>query len=140
MRARRNGAHGQRIRTSRTRPDIGREVAHIVGSAQSCVARVVGLGPLILFSTETGDAWLLDWEDGRALCLARGGAPQLVNITDTESHFAIEWTSDYRIDGDLMTFEHDSGKLVSVQGYPTSLIMQTARRLAQERGGGLTRG
>ena len=79
------------MRTSRTKPDIGREVADIVASAQSGVARVVGLGPLILFSTETGDAWLLDWEDDRALCLARGGAAQQVNITDTESQFAIEW-------------------------------------------------
>jgi len=138
MRARRKRAHGQGTRTSRTKPDIRREVTDIVASAQSGLARVVGLGPLILFSTETGDAWLLDWEDERALCLARDGAPQQVNITDTESRFAIEWTSAYRIDGDVMTFEHDHGRVASVQGYPTPLIMQTARRLAEERGGGLT--
>ena len=138
IRARRKMAHGQRMRTSRGKPDIGREVADIVARAQSGVARVVGLGPLILFSTETGDAWLLDWEDERALCLARGGVRQQVNITDTESQFAIEWASGYRIDGDVMTFEHDSGRVASVQGYPTAVIMQTARRLAEERGRGLT--
>ena len=123
----------QRMRIGRTRPDIGREVADIIASAQSAVVRVVGMGPLILFSTETGDAWLLDWEDERALCLARGGAPQEVNITDTEDQFGIEWTSDYTINGDVMTFEHHSGAVTSVQGYPTHLILQTARRLAEER-------
>ncbi len=39
-------------------------------ASQSNVARVVGLGPLILFSSGTGDAWLLDWQDESALCLA----------------------------------------------------------------------
>lgn len=121
------------MRTSRTKPDIAREVADIVASAQSGVTRVVGLGPLILFSAATGDAWLLDWEDERALCLASGGAPQHVNITDTESQFAIDWTCGYRINGEVMTFEHDSGGVASVQGYPTAVIMDTVRRLAEDR-------
>jgi hypothetical protein len=140
VRARRKRAHGPSIRTSRVRPDIGREVADIVASAQSGVARVVGLGPLIFFSTKTGDAWLLDWEDERALCLARGCTPQHVNITDTQSQFGIEWTSAYRIDGDVITFEDDSGRAVAVRGYPTPFIIETARRLAEERASGLTRG
>jgi hypothetical protein len=103
------------------------------------VTRVVGLDRLILFSTETADAWVLDWEDERALCLAQGGTLQKVNITETEKEFAIEWSSRYKIDGDLMVFEHDAGRVTSVQGYPTEVIMQTAGRLAEERGGGLTR-
>jgi len=75
------------------------------------ITRVVGLGPLILFSTDTGDAWLLDWQDERALCLARGGTPQKVNIVETENDFAIEWTSDYRITGDVMTLQDGTGKV-----------------------------
>ena len=74
------------VRVSRTKPDIGREIASIIGSAQANVARVVGLGPLILFSTETGDAWLLDWQDDTALCLARLGVQQQFTITDTARH------------------------------------------------------
>ncbi len=119
------------MRVSRTKPDIRREVAHIIASAQSNVARVVGLGPLILFSSDTGDAWLLDWQDKSALCLARGGVQQQFGITDTEHQFAIEWTSDYKITGDLMTFRDTSGRAVSIHGYPTDAILQTARRLAQ---------
>jgi len=119
------------MRMSRTKPNIRREVAHIIASAESGVARVVGLGPLILFSTETGDAWLLDWQDERALCLARNGAPQRVSITEAERNFAIEWTSDYKIDDEVMTFEDNAGRVVSIHGYPTAAILQTARRLAQ---------
>ena len=120
------------MRVSRTKPNIARETAHIITSAQSGVARVVGLGPLILFSSDTGDAWLLDWEDKSALCLARDGVKQEFNITETEQQFAIEWTSDYEIIGDLMTFRDTSGKVVSIQGYPTAVILQTARRLAED--------
>jgi hypothetical protein len=118
------------MRVSRTRPEIEREVAHIIGSAQGGITRVVGLGPLIFFSTETGDAWLLDWQDERALCLARGGTSQKANIVETENDFAIEWTSDYRIQGDVMTFQHGTGRVESIHGYPTAAILQTTQRLA----------
>jgi hypothetical protein len=35
----------------------------------------VTVGPLVLFSTETGDAWLLDPADHLAARLARDGVP-----------------------------------------------------------------
>jgi hypothetical protein len=120
------------MRVSRTKPNVVRETAHIISSAQSGVARVVGLGPLILFSSDTGDAWLLDWQDKSALCLARGGVQQKFHITETEQQFAVEWTSNYEIIGDLMTVRDTSGKAVSIQGYPTAAILQTARRLAED--------
>ena len=87
---------------------------------------------MILFSSDTGDAWLLDWQDKSALCLARGGVKQEFNITETEQRFAIEWTSGYEIIGDVMRFRDTSGKAVSIQGYPTAVILQTARRLAED--------
>jgi hypothetical protein len=136
MRGKRKRAGREGMRSRRSKPEIGHEVAGIIASAQSGVVRVVGLGPLILFSTDTGDAWLLDWQDERALCLARGGVAQDVNITETESQFAIEWTSDYRISDDVITFQHDSGRVVSVQGYPTQVITETVRRLAEDQAAG----
>lgn len=41
------------------------------------------LGPLLFFSTETGDAWVLDPADHLALCLARDGEPLPANIIET---------------------------------------------------------
>jgi hypothetical protein len=46
------------------------EVRYIQNKAAEHDGRVVSLGPLILFSTDTGDAWLLDVADQLAAPLA----------------------------------------------------------------------
>ena len=127
MRSRRRGTARSDTRITRTTPRIQHEVKHIIESAVSGQVRVVGLGPLIFFSTPAGDAWLLDHEDGRALCLTRQGLPQKVNITETATDFAIEWTASYRITRGTMTIQDDSGQVVSVHGCPTDAILHTIR-------------
>ncbi len=42
---------------------VPREVDYIVAQAAASDAQVVTLGQLLVFSTQTGDAWLLDPED-----------------------------------------------------------------------------
>src|SRR6267143_7144300 len=49
------------------------EVRDIQGRATDHHGRFVTIGQLVLFSTETGDAWLLDPADRRAARLARDG-------------------------------------------------------------------
>src|ERR1700749_1715507 len=51
------------------------EVRYILRRAAEHDGRVVTIGQLILFSTETGDAWLLDPSDQLAARLARDGDP-----------------------------------------------------------------
>ena len=51
--------------------------------------RIVSIGQLILFSTETGDAWLLDAADRLAARLARDGASEPIDIEETDATFAI---------------------------------------------------
>lgn len=70
---------------------ITREVDYIIQRTQDNDARVVMLGSLVLFSTDTGDAWILDPQDNLALCLARDGERQLFTITETAANFGIEW-------------------------------------------------
>jgi hypothetical protein len=60
---------------SRKEVSIKGEIDHIVRRAAHYDARVVSLPPLVFFSTETGDAWVLDPEDNLGLCLARDGDP-----------------------------------------------------------------
>jgi hypothetical protein len=62
-------------RLEREQVSIQSEVKYIVRRAAERDAWVVTLGPLVFFSTETGDAWMLDPADGLALCLARDGEP-----------------------------------------------------------------
>jgi hypothetical protein len=51
------------------------EVRYVQRCAARHDGRIVTIGQLILFSTESGDAWLLDKEDGRAAPLAREAIP-----------------------------------------------------------------
>jgi len=104
------------------------EVRNIVNCAAQGDSRVVGLGQLVFFSTQPGDAWVLDPDDGNALCRARGGDAQPVHIEETEDRFAIEWTHCYRIEGPTMTFI-SGDETTSADDYPTREILRTARRL-----------
>jgi hypothetical protein len=90
-------------------------------------SRIVTLGPLVFFSTETSDAWMLDPEDQLAACLVRDGSGLPVSIQETDERFAIEWTHAYQIDDDLMTFVDRCGSAKTVCGYPTREIEQAIR-------------
>jgi len=49
------------------------EVRYIIRRAADHDGRVVTIGQLTLFSSETGDAWIIDRDDHLALRLARDG-------------------------------------------------------------------
>jgi hypothetical protein len=85
-------------------------------------ARIITLGPSVLFSTEAGDAWMLDPEDGLALCLAREGKEESFTIVETSTSFGIEWSASYRIDGDKVVVVSQPGRVQVFFGYPTAEI------------------
>ena len=107
---------------------ITREARYVADRAIHHDSRVVTLGPLVLFSTETGDAWMLDPEDQLTARLARDGSCLPVRIEEVSDRFAIEWTHAYQIDGELMTFVDRSGNAQTQWGYPTREIEQAIRR------------
>jgi hypothetical protein len=99
------------------------EVRYIQRRAAQCNGRIVSVGPLILFSTETGDAWMLDPADHLATPIARQGTALSAHIEDTDRNFAVEWTGNYQIDGDLFLYrEKDSSNTRTIFGYPTTRI------------------
>jgi hypothetical protein len=121
----------QRSAASRARlvkPDLHREIRNIVRLARAEDSRVVTLGSLVLFSTRTRDAWLLDREDGFALCLCRDGEPQPFQIIDTPDAFSIEWAARFAIDGALFIAEEPTGRVVAIHGYPAAEIAAACRR------------
>ena len=61
--------------------------------------RIVTIGQLMLFLTETGDAWLLDRTDLLSARLARDAEAAPIQIVETATTVAIEWTGSYRING-----------------------------------------
>jgi hypothetical protein len=104
---------------------LAEEIEYIRTRAAEHDSRLVTVGPLVLFSTESGDAWLLDPADHLAARLARDGDPEHIHFEETDSNFAIGWKGNYQIDGDAFVFiDRDTARVTTILGYPT-------RRLAQ---------
>ncbi len=103
------------------------EADYIIGKAQKRDARVVTLGSIVFFSTDIGDAWMLDPEEGLALCLARDGARQRYLILETDSSFQIEWNAQYEIQGDAFTVATAEGRVRTIIGYPTEEIVRASQ-------------
>ena len=81
--------------------------------------RIVTIGQLVLFSAETGDAWLLDRTDLLAARLAQNGEAATIQIVETAATFAIEWTGSYRINGPAFVYsDRDTGRVITILGYP----------------------
>ena len=108
---------------------IADEARYIISLAKKDDARVVTLGSLLLFSTETGDAWMIDPGDNLALCLARDGQEQPFTITEDPEKFAIEWNAHYHIDRGALTVIERSGQIRTILGYPTKHISDAGRRV-----------
>ena len=73
---------------------LAEEIDYVRSRAAEHDARLVAVGPLVLFSTETGDAWLLDPADHLAARVARNGDPEEVYFEETDSNFAMGKLSD----------------------------------------------
>jgi hypothetical protein len=101
------------------------EVRYIQKKAAAHDGRVVTLGQLVLFSTDTGDAWLLDVTDRLAARVARDGDPEPIQLEETDTSFAIGWKGHYRIDGPAFVYtDRDTGRVTAILGYPTQKITQ----------------
>ena len=104
------------------------EVRHIQKCAARHHGRIVTLGQLIFFSTETGDAWLLDWGDGLAAQLARDGEPEPIHIEETDANFSINWKGHYRIDGAaFILVDRKTRGTRAILGYATHKLEHAGR-------------
>lgn len=108
------------------------EIRHIQRCAARHDGRIITVGQLTLFSTQTGDAWLLDREDGLAAPLTRDGHPEPVHIEETDADFTIEWKGNYRIDGDAFIYvDRKTSGTRAILGYPTQKLVEHAARGAR---------
>ena len=99
------------------------EVRYIQRRAAEHDERIVTIGPFVLFSAETGDAWLLDADDHLAVRVAREGDPEPVHIEDADTTFTVEWKGQYRIEGETFVYvDAHSGRMTAIFGYPTDKL------------------
>jgi hypothetical protein len=101
------------------------EVRYVQRRAARRDARFVKLGRLILFSTDSGDAWLLDPSERLATRLAREGEPEPVHIEESDTNLAVAWTGYYRIkDAAFIYRAHASGRVTTILGYPADWMAE----------------
>lgn len=99
------------------------EVRYIQRRAAKYDSRIVTLGQLLLFSSQTGDAWILDAAENLAAPIARDGEPLAVDITDTETSFSVQWLGSFRIEGEAFIYRpKKAGGIRTILGYPTRML------------------
>ena len=99
------------------------EIRYITRRAANHDGRLVTIGQLTLFSSETGDAWIIDRDDHLALRLASQGEPEPFHIEETETSFTIDWKGHYRIEGAAFVYtDRYTGRTATVIGYPTDKL------------------
>ena len=85
----------------------------------------MSIGELVLFSSESGDAWMLDPSAYLAVRLASDGHPEPIHIEDTETTFTVAWTGEYGITGSAFLYtDRDSRRVTTMFGYPTQKLAQ----------------
>jgi hypothetical protein len=110
--------------------DIGREIEAILHDAATGVVRVVGLGPLVLFSAPGGNAWILDVEDSLAYCLMRNHRSESSPLKqETERQYALAWSSRFTLTGDGFQTLTDDGRVVAHPDAPAKEIARTVASL-----------
>lgn len=103
----------------------------IVRAAQEGKSKIVITGPetltvpLVLFSSQ-GDAWMLDADEGLAMCLVWGGETQEREIDDAGNGTEIGWDGPYALDGDAFTVEtnHPAIGTRRIHAYPLDELRQ----------------
>jgi len=104
---------------------ITKEIRHIQQRAAEHNGRIVNIGPLVLFSTQTGDAWILDPADQLAARLAYGGDSIELYVEETDTKYAIGWQGSYRIENDTFVYEdNNTGRHIAIRGYPAKLLLR----------------
>lgn len=112
-------------RQSRQSLHLAKEIRSIQRRAAEQDGRIVTIGPLVFFSTDTGDAWMLEPADQLAAKLAVAGDPLPMLFEESDTRFAIGWQGHYRFDGLTFIYEDtESRRLVAIQGYPVEGLMR----------------
>ena len=109
------------------------EISAVVDAALAGVAKVVITGPeasssqpFVLMSTGDGDAWMLDPESDRILCLAWRGERQSVAVRDLATSIEVEWDGTFELNGPffILATSHPLVGSRHIRGYPVEELRQ----------------
>ena len=122
---------------------VTRDLRTIIGECEAIVAaelrgqakvvmtgRDLEVGPFVLFSTGVGDAWLLEPDEGLAMCLVWQGGRQELGIRDDPARMEIAWDGAYELLGDFFRIESEHPQIGerAIAGYPLSELRKLIDR------------
>lgn len=122
------------------------EIESIVRAELAGEARIVQTGPeatrkqpFILFSTGTGDAWMLEPQHSRAVCLVWGGERQSPHIKDLPTQLEILWDGTFELRGEFFVVEteHPEIKSRAIAGFPVDRLrpyLEASKSATQKMG------
>lgn len=108
---------------------LSEEISSLVARCARGEGVVIGLGDFVLFSTTTGDAWLLEAFSDGALNLMRDYEPADYWIGEDGERVEVEWQGSYQLRGADFITDALPGAPRMVRGYPTEAIRATIERL-----------
>lgn len=89
------------------------------------------LGNFIFFSTQTGEAWMLDYRKSCALRLAENGEKSSYTILESRERFQVEWKERFRIEEDLFIASRQGRETVFAH-YPIDALTRLIRMLKEK--------
>ena len=111
-------------------PSVKIEVEKIQESASAKKAAMLALGVFVLFSTTSGDAWLLEVTDMDAIQVARGGEELEVQIEENPETIEINWTHKFAAKNKKFTLTSYKDKSEEVRDdYPGHTIFSTVKKI-----------
>ena len=111
-------------------PSVKNEVEKIQENACAKNAAVLALGVFVLFSTTSGDAWLLEVTDMDAIQVAQGGEKLAVQIEENPETIEINWTHKFEVKNKkfVLTSYKDKSEEVR-EDYPAHTILSTVEKI-----------
>ncbi|MDK9709303.1 MAG: hypothetical protein OEL83_19880 [Desulforhopalus sp.] len=94
--------------------NLNKKVAEYVVYAKNCIMKLERYGQFIMFSSLSGEAWLLDQRENLALRIADHSIPLQYRIEETKTKLFIEWTERYQI---------SDGAFIAIRGEKQSVFL-----------------
>jgi len=111
-------------------PSVKMEVEKIQESAGAGKASVLALGVFVLFSTTSGDAWLLEVTDMDAIQVAKGGEKLPVQIEENPETIEINWTHKFDVKNKKFVLTSYKDKSEEIRDdYPGHTILSTVKKI-----------
>ena len=90
-------------------------------------------GVFILFSTQDGDAWVLESTESDAFQAAAAGQPLPPPVNENQEVIEVDWSHRFALrDRCLLLTEHESGAKIKLRRAPTMQINAALRRIKKQ--------